>query len=88
MPLLFFVPSMLSVVKTLPMSATIAIRANGNRYHVPTGQTLDAFLESVGQEPKQVVIERNGQALTPGEARQAVLKDGDVLEIVRIVAGG
>jgi thiamine biosynthesis protein ThiS len=35
-----------------------------------------------------VVVERNGRALTPGDARSTVLADGDVLEIVRIVAGG
>jgi thiamine biosynthesis protein ThiS len=66
----------------------IAITANGHRYEVPAGQRLDAFLESVGQQPKQVVVERNGRALTPGEARAATLAEGDVLEIVRIVAGG
>ena len=70
------------------MPSTIAITANGRRHDVPAGQTLDAFLESVGQKPKLVVVERNGQALTPGEARAAILVDGDVLEIVRIVAGG
>lgn len=70
------------------MSATITITANGKRYDVPAVQSLDAFLESVGQKPKLVVIERNGQALTPGEARTATLAEGDVLEIVRIVAGG
>jgi sulfur carrier protein len=70
------------------MPATIAITANGRRYDVPSDQSLDAFLESVGQQPRQVVVERNGRALTPGEARAAKLADGDVLEIVRIVAGG
>ncbi len=70
------------------MSSTIAITANGRLYDVPAGQTLDGFLESVGQKPKLVVVERNGRALTPGEARTAILADGDVLEIVRIVAGG
>ena len=70
------------------MSSTITITANGQRHEVSSGQSLDAFLESVRQKPKLVVVERNGHALTPGEARQAVLAHGDVLEIVRIVAGG
>jgi len=70
------------------MSSRISITANGQRYDAPVGQALDAFLESVGQKPRLVVVERNGQALTPGEARAATLSDGDVLEIVRIVAGG
>jgi len=70
------------------MPDTISITANGRRYDAPAGQTLDAFLESVGQKPRLVVVERNGRALTPAEARAATLADGDVLEIVRIVAGG
>lgn len=70
------------------MSSTITITANGQRQEVSAGQTLDAFLESVGQKPKLVVVERNGQALTPSEARATVVVHGDVLEIVRIVAGG
>jgi thiamine biosynthesis protein ThiS len=70
------------------MAGSISIVANGRPFDVPAGQTLDEFLVSSGQTPKMVVVERNGAALTPGEARKAVLKDRDVLEIVRIVAGG
>lgn len=66
----------------------IKITANGKPYELPEPTTLDAFLESVGQVPRQVVVERNGRALTPSEAREAVLADSDSLEIVRIVAGG
>lgn len=70
------------------MSASISITANGKRHDIPAGQRLDEFLLSVGLQPKLVVVERNGLALTPGEARSASLAAGDVLEIVRIVAGG
>lgn len=70
------------------MPETISVVANGKPFAVRNGQTLDEFLVASGQKPKLVVVERNGAALTPGEARQAVLEDGDVLEIVRIVAGG
>ena len=70
------------------MSATFRITANGKTHDLPHGQTLDQFLRSVGLEPKLVVVERNGLALTPAEARTAVLAPDDVLEIVRIVAGG
>jgi len=70
------------------MAKTISVTANGRAYTVPAGQSLDTFLESLGQKPGQVVVEHNRRALTPGEARRSVLADGDVLEIVRIVAGG
>lgn len=70
------------------MTDAITITANGETYELAAGTTLDAFLESNGQVPAQVVVERNGEALPPSVARQTVLADGDRLEIVRIVAGG
>jgi len=70
------------------MTKRISVTANGRSYEVTAGESLDAFLESLGQSPTLVVVERNQQALTPGEARSSILADGDVLEIVRIVAGG
>jgi sulfur carrier protein len=35
-----------------------------------------------------VVVERNGTALLRSETERTVLEDGDVLEVVRAVAGG
>jgi len=70
------------------MPATLTLIANGRRHTVEAPQSLDTFLLSLGLQPTQVVVERNGLALTPGEARRTDLADGDVLEIVRIVAGG
>ena len=67
---------------------TILIRANGEKHTVRRGSSLPEFLESSDLEPDRVVIERNGIALTPREAREVVLEHGDCLEIVRIVAGG
>lgn len=64
------------------------ITANSDTYDLPEGTTLDAFIRDRSLALERVVIERNGDALTPGEARQTVLADGDRLEIVRIVAGG
>ena len=64
------------------------IVANGKTYEVAEGLSLTAFLESIGQRPGMVVVERNKEALAPSEARAATLADGDRLEIVRIVAGG
>ena len=46
------------------------------------------FVDSLDLDMDRVVVERNGQALTPEEARRTHLADGDRLEIVRIVAGG
>jgi len=64
------------------------ITANGTSHTVAESTTLSSFLESIGQTPGLVVVERNKLALTPGEAARTVLADGDQLEVVRIVAGG
>ena len=49
---------------------------------------LDQFLTDQGFLPKSVVIELNGEAVSPSEFKSHVVKEGDCLEIVRIVAGG
>ncbi len=66
----------------------IQITANGESFAIAENTTLPAFLAERGQAPERVVVERNGEALTQSEAKAATLQNGDVLEIVRIVAGG
>lgn len=66
----------------------MTISANGKDYTIETRTALDAFLRQLKLEPKNVVVERNGEPLTPSEARACELAEGDRLEIVRIVAGG
>ena len=64
------------------------VTVNGTDHELPEAMPLPALIESLGLRPGSVVVERNGAALTPGEARATVLADGDRLEIVRAVAGG
>jgi len=66
----------------------IEITANGETFSLKPATSLQDFLAERGQAPERVVVERNGEALPPSEARSATLADGDTLEIVRIVAGG
>ena len=66
----------------------INITANGETFSLAPGTALPDFLAERGQAPERVVVERNGEALTQSEAKAATLENGDVLEIVRIVAGG
>ncbi|MEO0794115.1 MAG: sulfur carrier protein ThiS [Verrucomicrobiota bacterium] len=66
----------------------IEVTANGETFTLDSPIALPKFLEERGQAPERVLVERNGEALTQSEARAAVLENGDVLEIVRIVAGG
>ena len=64
------------------------VRVNGEDRSLADGTTLPALLESMGLGTGWVVVERNGVALLRSETERTVLEDGDVLEIVRAVAGG
>jgi len=67
---------------------TITVNANGRTYEVATGCTVAEFVRERGLEPRMVVVERNGEPLTPSALLTTRLGDGDRLEIVRVVAGG
>ena len=66
----------------------MTITANGKAFDLEPDTKLPDFLESIGQKVGLVIVERNQQALSPSEAKDVTLADGDALEIVRIVAGG
>jgi sulfur carrier protein len=64
------------------------IIVNGEPREVLPGESLPALLDEFGLRVGMVVVEHNGTALTASEARAVRLHDGDVLELVRAVAGG
>jgi thiamine biosynthesis protein ThiS len=64
------------------------IIANSEPFELAEGTSLASFLASRDLALERVVVERNGEPLTPSEARATQLAAGDRLEIVRIVAGG
>lgn len=64
------------------------ITANGKQIETPMPCTLEAFLLSQNLLPRSVVVEHNGQAVSPSEFPSRQLQPGDRLEIVRVVAGG
>lgn len=61
---------------------------NGVARELADGATLPALLAELGLRPGHVVVERNGAALLRSEAEATELAEGDVLEVVRAVAGG
>jgi|TARA_B100001250_G_scaffold388542_1_gene386876 sulfur carrier protein len=65
-----------------------AVTANGKEIHVTTPCTVEDFLQQLELPPRSVVVELNGEALTPSSFAGKQLQSGDRLEIVRIVAGG
>ncbi|MCU1675685.1 MAG: thiS [Frankiales bacterium] len=64
------------------------VTVNGSPRELADGTTLPALLELLGLGLGWVVVEHNGEALTRSVAATTALTDGDVLEIVRAVAGG
>ena len=64
------------------------IFANGEAKKISLPCSLVHFLEAQQLRPQNVVVERNGQALTHSEFADVQLAEGDRLEIVRVVAGG
>lgn len=66
----------------------MTITANGKSFDLEPGTALPDFLESICHQIGLVIVERNQKALSPSEAADIILEDGDTLEIVKIVAGG
>ncbi|MBM3821641.1 MAG: sulfur carrier protein ThiS [Verrucomicrobia bacterium] len=62
--------------------------ANGQRKQVNLPCTLHDFLVQQALLPRSVVVELNGEPVSPSEFAQRPLGSGDRMEIVRIVAGG
>jgi thiamine biosynthesis protein ThiS len=60
--------------------------ANGQPVSVELPCSLAAFLAS--QKLRHVVVEHNGEAVSPSEFSQRQLRADDRLEIVKVVAGG
>jgi sulfur carrier protein len=52
------------------------------------GATVVKLLTELGWAQRTVAVEHNGEALVRSEHPTVVLRDGDVLEIVKAAAGG
>jgi len=64
------------------------IIANGKPVGAALPCSLEEFLVAQQLLPRSVVVEHNGEAVAPSEFSGRMLKAGDKLEIVKIVAGG
>ncbi|MCW2544667.1 MAG: thiamine biosynthesis protein ThiS [Frankiales bacterium] len=64
------------------------ITVNGAPHELPAGTTMSGLIEQLGLVVGSVVVEHNGTALLRSEVQTTPLSDGDVLELVRAVAGG
>ena len=64
------------------------IIANGESLAADLPCSIHQFLSGRQMLPRSVVVEHNGEAVAPSEFETRQIRDGDRLEIVRIVAGG
>jgi sulfur carrier protein len=64
------------------------IQLNGQAQDVPDGITVSELLKIRSLDPKRVAVECNKQLVPRARHGEAVLKDGDAVEIVTLVGGG
>ncbi len=64
------------------------VTINGVSQSVPEGTTIAQLLEQLGKNPKFLAVERNFELVPRTRHSQALLQEGDVLEIVTLVGGG
>jgi sulfur carrier protein len=61
---------------------------NGELREISESKTVSDLLGSLGLAEKLVLVEQNGQAVPHENFSATSVKDGDKIEIVRMVAGG
>lgn len=66
----------------------IKLTANSKTFEVEMGSTLESFARSLGLNPDKCVAEVNGEPFGAAEFGGVKLSEGDVIEIMQIVAGG
>ncbi|MBN2908491.1 sulfur carrier protein ThiS [Polycladomyces sp. WAk] len=65
------------------------IQLNGQPYDLPAGvDTVARLIQHLQLEQRIVVVEHNRRVLEKEDHASAVLREGDVLEIVHFVGGG
>jgi thiamine biosynthesis protein ThiS len=66
----------------------MVITVNGSPAELKADTPLDQFLRDRSQDAGSVVVERNGEIIARDRRHLVMLRDGDVLEIVKLVGGG
>jgi thiamine biosynthesis protein ThiS len=66
----------------------VEIRLNGAPRTVDKGVTLAGLLSEMDLDPRWVLAELNGEAVSRERFGEVALASGDQLELVRPVAGG
>ncbi len=64
------------------------ISLNGEKRRFEAPLTVAGLLDSLGVNPKSVVVERNLEIVSRSRIEKEPVKEGDTIEIIRLVAGG
>ena len=64
------------------------LTVNGKPVELEGPTPLVAYLRSLGIEPRAVAVEVNERILERADFERTTLKEGDLVEIVRMVGGG
>ena len=68
----------------MPIQVTI----NGRDLDLPEQISLEAYIEQQGLAGRRLAVAHNGDVVPRDEYGNAIIDDGDTLEIVRPVGGG
>jgi sulfur carrier protein len=66
----------------------IALQINGKRVELDQPTPLLAYLERLGVNQRAVAVEHNRVIVERAAYADTILRDGDTVEIVRMVGGG
>ena len=61
---------------------------NGKERVVAAGMTLPELLDELGVNRRLVAVAHNGEVIPRDRYEEVALRDGDAVEIVRMVGGG
>jgi len=66
----------------------VQIQVNGKTMDIAEGTTVKALLESLGIPQQGTAVELNREIVPRSQHEKTPLKEGDRVEIVRMVGGG
>ncbi len=66
----------------------ITLQVNGKKIELDGPTPLTAYLQMLGVSQRAVAVEHNGMIIERDAYATTTLRDGDVIEIVRMVGGG
>ena len=66
----------------------ISLQVNGKHVELEHPTPLLAYLDQLGVNPRAVAVEHNGEIIERSAYESVTLREGDRVEIVRMVGGG